>query len=523
MKKITKTFSFILTILMIFTSLAAVSANAAGTDIKYDASQNVAFTLASDKEGYEYAVYKIADISVSSTEPMVIKYVSKINDIGIKDAIYNGYSAAESNSTSSSALLARLDAIETLTGAESIGTYNTTTDGTSKSFTDLSHGIYYVRATAFPSNVASVTNSVFALPYYNGTDWKYALDGNIAVGAKTTQSTPEIEKTIAGAKHTPAGTTTPVNDTFTDNYANAGLGDTISFKIESSVVGSYSPSTANDLRLRNYVITDTMASGLTFTSNTDSIKLVDANGSTVKTLTRGTDYTMGTSNQSMTFTLSSALLADSIFYTASKVVLTYDAVLNENAVIATSDNTNEAKFSFTNKSGVESEIEDDDKAYVYTFGIELTKQDDRGNALAGSTFKLYETEADASAQTNEIATGISGDNGKVEFKVDGKTTRLSSGNYYIVETEATSAYSRYTAVIPVELEVAYYDAFTANTWIHGYPADGILRLTVQNSKLITPNTGAEGNSTVPVIIGLSLLLVLASLIALKIKVSKKDN
>ena len=92
-----------------------------------------------------------------------------------------------------------LDKDTQLAGATIVGTYKVDTDGNSKTFSNLAQGIYYVRATNFPSGVKKVTNSAFALPYYTAENgWVYDLD-TINLAAKVEEDNPDIEKEITNS------------------------------------------------------------------------------------------------------------------------------------------------------------------------------------------------------------------------------------------------------------------------------------------------------------------------------------
>ena len=198
------------------------------------------------KPGYEFSVYKIADLK-TTTNPYSVKYDVKVSSGEVQAMVADG-NLSDANRAK---ILNALDKDTALAGATIVGTYKVDTDGTSKTFSDMAQGIYYVRATNFPSGVKKVTNSAFALPYYTAENgWVYDLD-TINLAAKVEDDTPDIEKEITNS--------TQSNVNFTD----VSIGDTVEFKIESSVVGAVNDVDVLDFKLNSYVVTDVMSKGLT--------------------------------------------------------------------------------------------------------------------------------------------------------------------------------------------------------------------------------------------------------------------
>ena len=201
-------------------------------------TKKVSFTAECSKPGYEFSVYKIADLKTTSN-PYSVKYDVKISSGEVRAAISDG-NFSEANRAK---ILNALDKDTALAGASIVGTYKVDTDGASKTFSNMAQGIYYVRATNFPSGVKKVANSAFALPYYTAENgWVYNLD-TINLAAKVEEDNPDIEKEITNS--------TQSNVNFTD----VSIGDTVEFKIESSVVGAVNDVDVLDFKLNSYVVT----------------------------------------------------------------------------------------------------------------------------------------------------------------------------------------------------------------------------------------------------------------------------
>lgn len=459
--------------------------------------------LTCDKPGYEFTVYKVAEVATTEN-PYEVIYDSSIESIN--DEIING---------DSEGLLVALDEVPTSELTEIVGTYSTDEDGTTKILENLKPGIYYARATDFPANVYAVQNSVISLPYFNETTnwWEYEIDP-IPLATKVDESNPEIVKTITNS--------TKDNVNFTD----VSLGDTVNFEIEASRVGSANVVESKDFRLNSYVVSDIMENGLTLNQDSFVVTLEDADGNTLTTLEDTTDYVVNVVasegvDTTFTVSLTPEFLQEDEFYSSANVVIAYSAVLNKYSTREFDGNYNTAtNLTYSNKTNVSATVEGN-TVYAYTFGIEVNKYDDAGTPLAGSQFGLYLTEDDAKAMANAIATGTSTDTGKVEFFTESNDViRLESGTYYIVETKATESYNRYTDVIPVTITVNYGDTEVNGTYIESAPENGIQLVEVKNSKVVIPNTGGEG-AMYRYIIALAFAMLAVTLIVLKKRSSKK--
>ena len=456
--------SMIIAIFMI--AALSIPLVSAATDADLDTNQKVSVTLNCNKEGYAFEIFRIADL-ITGTNPYTVKYDVKVNDATVKAAVANGnYEAADS-----SKILDALVNDTELAGAVSVGTYTVDEDGNTKTFSDLSQGIYYVRAVDFPAGVKSVANSCFALPYCTESGWVYSLD-TINLATKIDDDEPEIFKEIT-------------NSTKGDvRYTDVSIGDTVDFE--------------HDFRLNSYVISDPMSKGLTLDQNSFVVTLADDDYDTIGTIDPE-NYTVDVTaaeGEDTTFTVSlkKEYLQNADFYDAAYVVTDFSAVLNKYATTEVTGNPNEAvKLTYTNKNDVQGEVEGN-KVYVYTYQLEVHKLDDAGTKLQGAEFALYATEADAKDEKNAIATGVSDAEGVVEFKnADNEVMRVASGKYYVKETKAPDGYNKYTDVIPVQINVTYTHTFTNGTFIQNAPEHGKAVVEVKNTKTVLPQTGGQGN------------------------------
>lgn len=339
----TKHLSKILISLLLVITFMSTAIPLASAATLLDESKTVSFTMNCNKPGYTFNIYKIADLSSNNTSPYETKYTSLVptaTSTAVTTAIKNGKTAD---------LLSALDSIEKMpSAAVEVGTFGPTSETvTTKTLSGLPQGIYYVRAVNYPAGVQSVTNSVFALPYYpdNETGWTYELD-DIELAAKVFDKDIETHKTITNSTKN------------NENYTDVSLGDTVNFKILSTVTGS------EQMKLNSYLVTDDMSKGLTLNKNSFNVALLTKDGSLITNL-RNTEYTVTfetgydgtdlTKNTKFSIALTKDYLQQDEFYGSDVFYtsITYSAVLNKNAVVGIQGNPNtEGRIEYSNKNGV---------------------------------------------------------------------------------------------------------------------------------------------------------------------------
>ncbi|MGN0453677.1 MAG: SpaH/EbpB family LPXTG-anchored major pilin [Ruminococcus sp.] len=480
MKKSKKLTSFMAVFLVMI--LTCFSAGAAETQSRLDTSKKVSFTMNCEKAGYTFNVFKVADLKTAEN-PYEVTYESLVPEID--SSVLKGDTAE---------MIKKLDEVTTLPAtAKSVGTFTSSSTAKTKTLSNLEQGVYYVRAVNYPAGVKSVTNSAFALPYYNETSgWNYEIPA-INLAEKVNDDTPTTHKSITNS--------TKSNENFTD----VSLGDTVNFKIKSTTAGS------NQMKLKEYVVSDDMSAGLTLDKNGFSVSLEDQYGKQLAVLSNK-DYKVNVlsegegKNTVFNVSLSTDYLQNSDFYNAVYTSVTYRATLNKYAVVGFDGNPNtETSLKYTNKNDVSAEI-DGNTVYVYTYGVYVDKYNEYGERLSGAEFSLFKTQSDAEAMQNVIATGVSDDNGKVDFyTADGEEIRLQSGQYFIKETKAPEGYNLYTPVIPISIDVSYGDTFVDGTYITGAPEGGYASIEVKNTQAMLPQTGGAGTVIFYILGGISLI------------------
>lgn len=298
----------------------------------------------------------------------------------------------------------------------------------------------------------------------------------------------------------------------------AQIGDTVEFK---TVIHAKKGA-------QNYKLHDQMEAGLTL--NQDSITVQEGD----KILEENTDYTVAcgvsckdksgkdtTCDFEITFTQRylDTITAD------TDIVVTYTAVLNENAEIADATNDNDTVLDYGDNSHSEW-----DKTTTKTFMFDIIKTDSDRKVLNGAKFELY----DARTGDNKIAL-VKEDNGEyrvateAEKEKDGFTSAVIEAGratvkgldadtiYWLEEIEAPAGYNKLPGRVEVKIENSNLTTtMTGDTWAGG---NGGVQIT-NNTGAELPSTGGMG-TTIFYIIG--SVLVLAAIVLLIVRKRMSDR
>ena len=286
----------------------------------------------------------------------------------------------------------------------------------------------------------------------------------------------------------------------------AEIGDTVEFKITITAKKG----------AQSYELHDEMSKGLTLNDNSIKVQV----GS--KDLA-ATNYTVKTSglNDGCDFEIEFAQTYLDTLTADTEIVVTYTAVVNEEAEVYNVPNTNKTKLKFGDEHRDETTW---DETKTYTFKVDVVKTDDKNKVLDGVQFKLYDAKTDG----NEIAlvevsdgvyrlakdgeTGveyITTVNGQLEIKGFDANT-----NYYLEETKAPNGYHKLGERVEIAVKEANLEASVSNdTWQSG----GVH--VVNNPGKELPSTGGMG-TTLFYIGGGVLVVGAAALFVLK---KRKDT
>lgn len=457
------------------TGLVAVPALAADTNVdpertgsitvhKYE-EPDTATGLPAD--GSELSAAQLADLTALADVTFTVQQVP-----GVDLSTNAGWqAAADLTVAAATSATAGVAPVTRVTGADGVA-----------SFTGLPVGLYLVTETGYPTGAVPSAPFLVTLPITNPTalnTWLYDVHvypKNVVTGAT---------KTV-------------------DDSGDATIGDTVSWTISGDI--------PNGGRTDAYVVTDTLATQLTYAGT--SASLTDGTA-----LVAGTHYTVahdaGTNTVTVTFTEAGLDLLAA--HDTARVSIVIDTVVNAIGEIANTASV------YPNQSAIDSGSPVVTPPVLTKYGnATIQKTDPEGAALSGATFQVYRSLADAEAGTNPVvidgvSSWTSGANGQLTISglrysnyVDGVEIADQAGwaHYYLVEVQAPSGYELLAQ--PVAFDVL--------------SGDTAVDLTVENARsnagFQLPLTGANGTAVLVLAGGLLLTgAVLLSVRTRRVKVA----
>ena len=350
-----------------------------------------------------------------------------------------------------------------------------------------------------------------------------STEGGLTVSLK--RNVPTLEKKVKD-----------INDSNVDDAATNGdwqdsadydLGDKVPFQLTGTM-----PQNIAAYSTYKYVFHDSLSKGLTL--DTDSIKVYVKNGDTETELAKAakdvSGYTVTTSNDSTPavnstekteFTdatnfsvsfadLKTANTADNGTITLdkdSKIIVRYTATVNENAVIGSKGNPNEANLEFSNNPNYSGETQPtgttpNDRVIVFTYEVDINKIDDSAakKPLSGAKFKLEKKVPDLyteGAQKGQQKTDASGNklykweqigeeitaaevkDGSAVKSYTAPFLRVDDGTYRLTETVAPTGY---TPIAPKEFTIiANHDTDSADPKLTSFKLTGLTTSTIEQN------------------------------------------
>ncbi len=395
-----------------------------------------------------------------------------------------------------------------------IGISGILTTGTDGKITveDLAPGDYRFVEVKVPDNTGYIadlkTEYKFTVAKEDGTD----LDGHDYTAGSILIDGKKVDTTqhpISVTNYKP-DVKKEVKDRTSGNWENNSdynVGDTIPYRVTVDIP-------ENIAELKTFTLTDTPAHQ---TYVDGSLKIYSDEICTTETLAgKYTVDTAASNGWKIVFTP-----ADLASYAGSKIYISYNMTLDEDAVVGATGNKNGIKLEYSNKilpdteTGAPGTDEITDEIIIYTFKIAVEKVDASDNTkLEGVTFDLYRKlkDADTIGELNPVK-GLTGRFEKVnksaalttdsngEILVPG----LAKGTYYLVETKTKDGYNLLKAPVEVKIETSYSltsttktetkdgKTTTTTTITNGTTDAGVFTTTVKNSKGFTlPTTGGIG-------------------------------
>lgn len=329
----------------------------------------------------------------------------------------------------------------------------------------------------------------------------YLVDTTLGTLCSLNTTTPDVEMF---EKNVEPPVEKEVKEDSTGNWGEentAEIGQTVEFQ---TTIGAKPGA-------ESYVLHDVMSAGLTL--DPDSIQAVN--------LTKGQDANTGDYHV-ITTGLGDGCTFEVVFHqsyldtitTDTDIVVTYDAVVNENAVIAGDGNSNKTQLKFGEGSNYETTW---DETKTYTYKVDVVKTDGSNEVLDGAQFKLY----DAETGGNEIKLVDEG-NGVYRLAKDGETgveyiTTVNgqleilgfdaNTTYWLEETKAPDGYNKLAERVEIAVKDANLEASVSNgTWQTG----GIH--VVNKAGSLLPTTGGMGTTIFYVAGGAIVIAVVATLV-----------
>lgn len=356
-------------------------------------------------------------------------------------------------------------------------------------------------------------NKGYILDGKTAYEFTVQTDGKIQVG--TTEASESATITVYNEKPSLEKSVENANGSY-DNDTDASVGDTVTWKVEASV-----PSNVNELK--TYKLTDKMSDALTWENKAKANLEITTNNST--TLEASTDYTLtvpedNTTGGTWTIEFTEAGKTKLATSNVKVITVTFNTKLNENAIIGSEGNLNDAELDYSNaiyptedpdnpnKGNTPGEDKIKDQAIVYSFQMNIEKVDGKDSTikLQGVTFDLYSY---TGAKTNPTEADLKGSDGtlveqNLTTDVDGKIQKsgLKNGTYYLVETKTVKTkdgkqYNLLKEPVKVEIKVDYVTKTetTITKDVNGNVAD---TTTVSTKTFTGGDTGSDGTFTVTV-------------------------
>lgn len=367
-----------------------------------------------------------------------------------------------------------------------------------------------ISPTATKTASAPVTGAQYSTVTFRDLNLGYYLvDTTLGTLCSLDTTAPSVEMF---EKNEPPHINKQVKEDSTGNWGDdntAEIGDTVEFQTTISAKKG----------AESYVLHDAMSAGLT----------LDPDSITVANLTKGNDANSGDYhvvttglNDGCTFEVHFHQSYLDTITADTSIVVTYKAVVNENAVVHPSGNPNGTKLEYGDENNTK--VTPPDETKTYTFKVDVVKTDDKNKVLDGVQFKLY----DAKTGGNEIAL-VKVSNGVYRLAKDGENgveyiTTVNgqleikgfdaNTNYYLEETKAPDGYHKLAERVEIPVKEANLEASVSNdTWQSG----GVHVVNTPGKEL--PSTGGMG--TALFYIGGGVLVVGA--VALFVLKKRKDT
>lgn len=253
--------------------------------------------------------------------------------------------------------------------------------------------------------------------------------GNDDVKVTTKEGVPSLEKKVMEKNDSTGG----LSDW--QDAADYDIGDDVPFKLTGTLPSNYA-----DYGTYSYTFHDEMSKGLTF--NPDSV-VVKISNNEIKT-----GYTVETTGlkDGCSFEVRFANLKELTKDQRSFITVEFTAQLNNDAVIGSAGNPNEAYLEYSNNPyEAGTGVTPKDRVIVFTYNILANKIDTDKNPLKGAGFTLYKFTA---GEGNEDYKDIKGTWKAIGGEIKGADVTTfefkgqDAGYYKLVETTVPAGYNK---------------------------------------------------------------------------------
>ena len=491
-----KLFSYIVAIAMIFTltAFAGGAVNAADAKTYQLSLQN------NGKTAHTFEVYQIFTGDLSEGTLSNVKWGNGVSEEG-QTALGAAAAKAEALANSKNKELSAKEFATQLQDYLNEENKKEVTVEANKtaSIEGLAAGYYLVKDKAISQNQP------------NGAYTSYILKVVKDITATTKLDVPTVEKKVQDTNDStgkPSGW---------QDSADYDIGDDVPYQITGSM-----PANIGDYTSYKYIFTDTMSEGLTYTANNAKIKIGDKD---VTSSFKEDVKTNDDHSTTVTWSCDNLKAAGVELTSTTKVVVTYKATLNKDAVIGSAGNPNTVNLTYSNNPNKGGEGETgktpDDKNIVFTYKAVVNKVDQDKKSLAGAGFTLQKK---VNGAYTDVKTFTASDATTFEF------TGLDDGEYKLIESTTPAGYNTIT---PIEFTIsATHDVESANpklteltvsvtkgsdeaTFTPDKDAGSLTTEVINNKGSVLPETGGMGTTLLYVLGGVLVALAAAYVIYTK--------
>lgn len=282
---------------------------------------------------------------------------------------------------------------------------------------------------------------------------------------------------------------------------------------------------------QDYVLYDKMDKGLTL--NEESIKVTKGNTELVK----GTDYFVAVDKTvdgiKYTFEIDFAKSVEDELKDGDTLVVSYNALLNKDAVIASTGNKNETHLEYGDNN--ESNY---DYTITYTYKFDLVKENADQQVLPGAQFELYKSATGddkinlveengvyrvatpEEAEAKDFESAIIEVGSATIIGLDAGTT------YYLEETVAPNGYNQLTSRVPVTINATFDSEDVSTSTVSGEKSttvkyEGTEATVINTTGALLPSTGGMG-TVLFVTIGSIMVMGFGVILVTKLRMAKES-